>query len=179
MENWRKLLKEEERRQQILEYLKENNITLTEEELEEAMPKWMKKLGAGAALGATLMGAPAPAQAADAPVDDVPVQVDQQGVMEADEVLGLLGYIQTHHEHKKESTAPGRDGLSDRSNLAQKYAPLYKALKSAVGGDSSATDRLDVDSKGLLELFQKHYNQQSPTEQGNFILIGKSIETAR
>ncbi len=66
MENWRKLEEEEKFRQQILEYLDENNITLTEAELEEAMPRWMKKLGAGAALGATLMGAPATAQAADA-----------------------------------------------------------------------------------------------------------------
>ena len=77
MESWRKLEEEEKFRQQILEYLDENNITLTEAELEEAMPRWLKKLGAGAALGATLMGAPATAQAAGAPADDAPVQVDQ------------------------------------------------------------------------------------------------------
>jgi hypothetical protein len=62
MENWRQYLTEEEMRTQIITYLEENNIVLTESELEEAMPRWMKKLGTGAALAATL-GAGGPAQA--------------------------------------------------------------------------------------------------------------------
>ena len=36
MENWRGYLTEEEMRSQIMAYLEENNITLTEEEIEEA-----------------------------------------------------------------------------------------------------------------------------------------------
>ena len=62
MENWRRYLTEEEVRTQITTYLEENNIVLTEAELEEAMPRWMQKVGAGAALAAT-MGAGGPAQA--------------------------------------------------------------------------------------------------------------------
>jgi len=62
MENWRRYLTEEEVRTQITTYLEENNIVLTEAELEEAMPRWMQKIGAGAALAAT-MGAGGPAQA--------------------------------------------------------------------------------------------------------------------
>ena len=64
-ENWRKHLNEDEHRQQILSYLEENNIVLTEEELEEAMPNWLKKLGAGAALAGTLAGIGGPAMAQD------------------------------------------------------------------------------------------------------------------
>ena len=52
MENWRGYLTEEEMRSQIIAYLEENNITLTEEEIEEAMPRWMKKLGTGMAFAA-------------------------------------------------------------------------------------------------------------------------------
>ena len=63
MENWRTHLQEEDHRQQILDYLEENNIVLTEEELAEAMPRWMKKLGTGMALGAALGGAAQPAHA--------------------------------------------------------------------------------------------------------------------
>lgn len=58
-------MKEGEHRQQILSYLEENNIVLTEEELEEAMPNWLKKLGAGAALAGTLAGVGGPAMAQD------------------------------------------------------------------------------------------------------------------
>ena len=49
-ENWRKHLNEDEHRQ---------------EELEEAMPRWLKKLGAGAALAGTLAGVGGPAMAQD------------------------------------------------------------------------------------------------------------------
>tara|TARA_A100001515_G_scaffold60421_1_gene47574 strand:- start:11 stop:478 length:468 start_codon:yes stop_codon:yes gene_type:complete len=57
MENWRGYLTEEEMRSQIMAYLEENNIALTEEEIEEAMPRWMKKLGTGMALAGTLASA--------------------------------------------------------------------------------------------------------------------------
>tara|TARA_R100000900_G_scaffold105666_1_gene82000 strand:+ start:905 stop:1375 length:471 start_codon:yes stop_codon:yes gene_type:complete len=56
MENWRGYLTEEEMHSQIMAYLEENNITLTEEEIEEAMPRWMKKLGTGMALAGALSG---------------------------------------------------------------------------------------------------------------------------
>ena len=55
-ENWRGYLTEEEKRSQIMAYLEENSITLTEEELEEAMPRWMKKLGTGMAVAGALSG---------------------------------------------------------------------------------------------------------------------------
>ena len=90
MEGWRKHLSEEKHRTQILAYLEENNIALTEEELEEAMPKWLKKLGAGAALGATLMGgAPSPAQAADAD----PVTQTQDAQAETKVIFNLTKQI--------------------------------------------------------------------------------------
>ena len=68
MENWRHHLQEEEHKQQILDYLEENNIVLTEEELAEAMPAWMMKLGKGASLVGALSGV---GQKADAgPIGD-------------------------------------------------------------------------------------------------------------
>lgn len=68
LENWRKYLREEKYRQQILDYLEENNIVLTEEELAEAMPAWMMKLGKGASLVGALSGV---GQKADAgPIGD-------------------------------------------------------------------------------------------------------------
>ena len=65
MENWKNYLNEdeEEMRIQILKYLDENNIVLTEAELKEAMPRWLRKIGAGAALAGTL-AATAPSAAA-------------------------------------------------------------------------------------------------------------------
>jgi len=65
MENWNNYLNEdeEEMRIQILKYLDENNIVLTEAELKEAMPRWLRKIGSGAALAGTL-AATAPSAAA-------------------------------------------------------------------------------------------------------------------
>lgn len=65
-ENWRKYLTEDEMRSQIMTYLEENNIVLTEEEIEEGMPRWMRKLGTGAALAATLASAGGVGQSAEA-----------------------------------------------------------------------------------------------------------------
>ena len=42
MENWRQYLTEDQHKEHFLAYLKENNVILTEEELEEAMPRWLK-----------------------------------------------------------------------------------------------------------------------------------------
>jgi hypothetical protein len=67
MENWNNYLNEdeEEMRIQILKYLDENNIVLTEAELKEAMPRWLRKIGAGAALAGTLAATAPSAEAAD------------------------------------------------------------------------------------------------------------------
>jgi len=63
MENWRQYLTEEEMRLEIMKYLEENSIVLSEEQLEEAMPRWMKKLGTGMALAGALSGVGQSAQA--------------------------------------------------------------------------------------------------------------------
>ena len=66
LEQWRGYVTEEEYKTQIINYLQENNIVLTEAELEEAMPRWLRKLGTGAALAATLAGAGGVGQSAEA-----------------------------------------------------------------------------------------------------------------
>ena len=62
MENWKRYT-EEDLREQIANYIEENNIVLTEEQINEAMPRWLKKLGTGAALASTLAGTTAPSMA--------------------------------------------------------------------------------------------------------------------
>ena len=52
MESWRQYLTEDRHKEHFLAYLKENNVILTEEELEEAMPRWLKT----GLLAATLAG---------------------------------------------------------------------------------------------------------------------------
>ena len=63
MESWRAHLQEEDYRQQILDYLEENNIVLTEEELAESMGALLKKYGTKAAVLAALAGSGGQAQA--------------------------------------------------------------------------------------------------------------------
>ncbi len=76
IENWRQYLTESEMQSQIAESWKQY---LTEEQVNEAMPKWMKKLGTGAALAATLAGAGAPSQAyAGEPGQDADAPAQQQ-----------------------------------------------------------------------------------------------------
>ena len=64
MENWRQYLTEDQHKEHFLAYLKENNVILTEEELEEAMPRWLKT----GLLAATLAGGAG--QSAEAGIGD-------------------------------------------------------------------------------------------------------------
>jgi len=63
MESWRNHLQEEKYKQQILNYLEENNIVLTEEELSESMGALLKKYGTKAAVLAALASSGGQAQA--------------------------------------------------------------------------------------------------------------------
>ena len=76
MEGWRQY-SEEELCEQITDYIKENNIVLTEEQISEAMPRWLKKLGGGAALAATLAGAGTPSTAQANPSSEPTHQMAQ------------------------------------------------------------------------------------------------------
>jgi len=181
MESWRKLLKEEEHRQQILEYLKENNITLTEEELEEAMPKWLTRLGSGAALGATLMGAPAAAQAADvdAPPEE-PVATQQAAAeassMDVAEAQGLLAWIHLFIQNRAEKAGSGREGVAARAETAQQFMDIQKALKEVADGDPSALMRLSGTDAELLQVFQKSFDKISAAEKAEAVEMGQSIQ---
>jgi hypothetical protein len=67
MESWKQFseneIKEQLLREQFNAYLDENNIVLTEGELEEGFKSWAKKAVGTAGLAATLAGAGAPAMA--------------------------------------------------------------------------------------------------------------------
>ena len=64
-ENWNKFLNDEKAKAVILHYIKENNIQLTEQQIQENMPGWIKKMVAAGMLITTAAGAiaPNPAQA--------------------------------------------------------------------------------------------------------------------
>ena len=87
IENWRQYLTEDKEYSKAVRFLQENNSMITEQEIEttmidlqEKMPRWLKKLGTGAALATTLAGAGAPSQAyaasptsdTDAPAQEAP-----------------------------------------------------------------------------------------------------------
>lgn len=59
-ENWNKFLNEEKARTVILHYIEENNIQLTEEQIQEGMPSWVKKMITAGMLITTATGAVAP-----------------------------------------------------------------------------------------------------------------------
>ena len=147
MENWRNHLQEEEHRQQILDYLAENNIVLTEEELAEAMPRWMKRLGAGAALGATLMGVGGPSvAAAQGPADnaDAPaMQADAEDSSEADDFNAALGFLKAYIDSK--------DSTKEKMDLEFKLMNVQKALDKAADGDSSMLNSLGKGEASFLD----------------------------
>ena len=140
MENWNRFLTEEEMKAQILTYLEENNITLTEAELEEAMPRWMQKLGSGAALAATLagVGAPGAAYASEPASADAPTH--QVAENPADDYNAALGFIKNYIQSKS---------VGERGDLELKLMNIQAALDAASDGDTSALDNLkggDVDT---------------------------------
>ena len=65
IENWRSFLHEDAVKDVILQYIKENNVQLAEEQIQEAMPGWVKKMVGAGMLIATAAGAlvPNPAHA--------------------------------------------------------------------------------------------------------------------
>jgi len=141
MESWNRFLTEEELKSQITAYLDENNIILTEAELEEAMPKWLQKLGSGAALAATLAGAGAPSTAyATTPVSDAdaPTQVVENP---ADDYNAALGFISSYIQSKP---------VSERGDLEMELMRVQGALDAAADGDLAALDSLEgADSRNL------------------------------
>jgi len=165
MENWRKHLTEEETRTQIITYLEENNIVLTEAELEEAMPRWMKKLGTGAALAATLAGAggPAIAHAAD-PVSDADAPA-QQVQSQADDYKAALGAIQRYIQSRS-STSEKQDAEFDLMNL-------QRVLQQAASGDSSDVDNLDGKDSQKLQAFMDMVDRADEVQYGRYLRAGQ------
>lgn len=65
LENWRNFLIEAPEQAVILQYIKDNNIQLTEQQIEEGMPRWLRNMVATGMLVTTAAGvlAPNPAKA--------------------------------------------------------------------------------------------------------------------
>ena len=146
MEGWRQHLQEGENRQRILSYLAENNIVLTEEQIEEAMPKWLKKLGAGAALTATLAGVPSVASAAPGGAQDTDtqtVQVDAEDASESDDFNAALGLLKAYIDSK--------GSTKEKMDLEFKLMNVQKALDKAADGDSSMLNSLGSGDAGFLD----------------------------
>ena len=60
LENWNNYLNEERVEQVIRNYIAENNIQLTEQQIQEGIPGWVKKMVAAGMLITTATGAIAP-----------------------------------------------------------------------------------------------------------------------
>jgi hypothetical protein len=145
MENWRQYTVEEQVRKEILNYLNENNIVLTEEEIAEAMPGWLKKAGKNAALIAALSGAGAPV--ANAGVSDWIQNARDQIVNVVNPESGA-----------SETEAPS-EGLAEDGTFTAKYqvtsnqqlsitmadSDALQGLRDAGGGEGTVTSRAMVD----------------------------------
>jgi len=129
MENWRQYLTEEEMRLEIMKYLEENSIVLTEEQLEEAMPRWMKKLGTGMALAGALSGVGQSAQAgvgdwfggSKAPETHQTQEAPKEGLSEDGKSftakLKLADNVQQSMEH---ADAAAKDGLGKPGSITSR-----------------------------------------------------------
>ena len=151
LENWRGYLQEEEYRQQILDYLEENNIVLTEEELEEAMPRWMKKLGTGMAVAGALSGV---GQKADAgPIGD---------------------FLQRGAEKIQQMKAP-KEGLSEDGKSFTASVEVFNDLTIAMQGAAqnattglvSQGDVTDVQAKDISISYNQVGNHMYATATAN------------
>ena len=170
MENWRQYLTEEEVRTQIITYLEENNIVLTEAELEEAMPRWMQKVGAGAALAATL-GAGGPAQAdpfadmdaamagygADAPAQQAAAEDTSNWPSTPDEARDSLADIKTALEGVsdpfEEMDITNSYGLVNQSTSEDGKVTTLSFKSSTGGGTEGIT--IEVPTAEVLFLREK------------------------
>ena len=124
MESW-KNYSEQELREQILEYIEVNNLMLTEEQINEAMPKWLQKIGAGAALAATLMGVPT-AQAADTSTMASQPTTTQQVEIGGDVYDAEL--VKIFKDIRKAST--------DRDKATSDYKSVYDRMTNEKGPES-------------------------------------------
>ena len=144
LENWRGYLQEEEYRQQILDYLEENNIVLTEEELAELMPAWMMKLGKGASLVGALSGA---GQKADAgPIGD---------------------FLQRGAEKIQQMKAP-KEGLSEDGKSFTAKEEVFNDLQIAMD-TAGSNARTGLVSQGDVTDVQANDISISYNQIGNFI----------
>ena len=176
MENWRSHLKQETHRQQILNYLNENNIILTEEELNEAMPKWLQRFGATAALAGALMGAAPPAMAADTgPTSDKEVatmQVDAEKSSEAESDADAgLGYLKALIDSKSD--------VKEKSDLEFKTMNIQKALDALGDGDTSMLGGLSAQEHGFLNFILNKIDKiqsQDAELYNHFMDTGSKIE---
>jgi len=195
MENWNHYLLEEEIEKRLstadkltedvvstilAEVYREKGMTLTEAQLNEEIPRWLKKMGkfgAGAAMLASLAGPMAPgvvstqdlgpADSADAPA----MQMQAQSDYSQDILNALIGYISGWQQ--------SRDSLSDRADAAHEMTHINNALNDARMGDSSGLDNLDTtDQKKLDSIAGKVAEmQQNDAELFNHFLV-KGQQTA-
>ena len=107
-ENWNKFLNEEKTRTVILNYIEENNIQLTEQQIEEGMPKWLRNMVATGMLITTAAGVLAPNPA------------------KADEWANMFDQAAT----EKQAEAPDADASAD---IGTKVAPgVFDKIKDSI-----------------------------------------------
>ena len=168
MENFQKFIDEgdsEEIRNQIIRYLEENNIVLTEAQIEEVMPKWMQDLGTGAALIASLAGAGGPGVAhAGEPTSDSDAPA-QQVQSQADDYAAALGAIQRFIQ--------SGDSIREKEDYEHELMNVQKALQQAAAGDSSGVDGLDGKDAQKLQAFMDMVDRADEVQYGRYLRAGQ------
>ena len=154
-------------RECVREVYKENGVILTEEQLDEALPRWMQKAGAYAGIGAALAGG-VPSTAMAGPSDSG-VQTTQQVTSPAQEQRDFYNkYINTGTSSPFYDNAEGF-GLgynvsdSDAKNYALSFkldtngnpiADSYKATAIVGDGQSENQDLTQAHERQLQEIVE-------------------------
>ena len=117
-------------------YLQENNIVLTEEQIEKAMPRWMRKLGTGAALAATLAGAGGVGQSAEAGIGD-----------------WFRGGTESSQQQEVPSEGLSEDGKSFTAKF-ELAGDVRLAMEMADGNARAGAESNDIQGAGALSRVQ-------------------------
>jgi len=155
MENWRSFLTEAPEQAAILQYIKDNNIQLTEQQIEEGMPRWLRNMVATGMLITTAAGvlAPNPAKA-----DEWDNMFDQAASEQQAEAPSAEESSETGEAMASKVFDMVKDKIPDGStiNLNSETLPSADLDSSAFGNslmdnlqDLLATKNIEVLDKGV------------------------------
>lgn len=177
MESWKKYT-EEDLREQIANYIEENNIVLTEEQINEAMPRWLKKLGGGAALAATLAGAGTPSAAQASPSSE-PTHQTAQTQAKASQT-GFHKNAETgNYEFRVSTSDPTGDmagKMEAKNGLVKELVKQGVLKKNADGSVTTQGLTVGVERAGSGYVFVAKWSPESADAAGKMMQQMQSMQ---